>query len=187
MKSNKVLSDHELIKLTLSGNQDSYAEIVKRYQSLVKHVCCNLVKNNAIADEICQASFLSAWEKLYSFKYGSFKSWLCRIAYHQAVNFIRCSKNETNYIEKETHYAEQSFGQDSQYTTENAEMQILLNKAMNELSEDQQHVITLVYVVGMTYTEVADAMRIPLSTAKSHGQRAMKKILSTINGKTDAQ
>jgi RNA polymerase sigma-70 factor (ECF subfamily) len=179
------LSDHELVKLTLNDDQSSYAELVKRYQSLVKHVCIKVVRSDSIADEISQSTFLSAWEKLFSFKFGSFKSWLVSIAYRQAVSFVRRHKNETTLIAAQTSELALRENMGTHQTDNAADFQLILDKAMSDLTEVQQHVITLVYIAGMSYAEVAESMQIPISTAKSHSQRAMKKILHKVNGEID--
>src|ERR1700712_4788883 len=99
------LSDIELIKLSLNGNQSAYADLVKRHQRFVFTLAIRFTKSREDAEEVAQDCFIKAYRSLESFKQESkFSTWLYSIVYTTAMTSLRKKRIDTASIEdEETH------------------------------------------------------------------------------------
>ena len=95
-----IQDDDQIIKECLSGNTDSYKNLVDKYQIRIINTCYKYTKNIVDAEDVAQEVFLKAFQNLSSFKFDSkFYSWIYRIAVNTSLNYIN-SKEKRN--EKET-------------------------------------------------------------------------------------
>src|ERR1700760_1821453 len=110
------LSDIELIKQTLSGNQAAYADLVKRHQRFVFTLALRFAKNREDAEEIAQDCFIKAYRSLGSFQQQSkFSTWLYSIVYTTSMTSLRKKRVDTDSIDDESIYVQvenQSSGYD---------------------------------------------------------------------------
>ena len=82
--------EEKVIASVLSGDKDAFSEIVIKYQTTVYNLAFKMVRNEQDALDIAQETFLRIYSSLGSFKGGSrFSTWIYRIAYNQAIDFIR--------------------------------------------------------------------------------------------------
>ncbi len=84
-------SDAELTaNLLATRDPGAFGELVRRHQALVRNMLARMTGDRAAADDIAQDAFVHAFERLDQFSgRGSFKSWLCRIAYTKLVDAAR--------------------------------------------------------------------------------------------------
>src|ERR1700727_697756 len=96
------LSDAELIEQTLAGNQQAYADLVKRHQRFVFTLAMRFVKTREDAEEVSQDSFIKAYRSLSAFQGNSkFSTWLYSIVYTTAMTFLRKRRLDTDSIDDE--------------------------------------------------------------------------------------
>jgi len=89
--------DVELVSQTLTGNQDAFGKLVRRYQGLVFGLAYHRVKNAQDAEDIAQDAFLSAYINLKQLrKPEKFGSWLRQIA----TNLCRAYQQRRSYEAK---------------------------------------------------------------------------------------
>lgn len=79
------LADSELVTRSGTGDEQAYAELVHRHQSLVCSVAFSHCGSLSVSEEVAQEAFLKAWQKLSELENPShFKGWICTIARHLA-------------------------------------------------------------------------------------------------------
>jgi len=75
--------DEELVRRTLSGEVENFAELISRYQSAVQGLAYHLAGNFEDAEDIAQETFITAYLKLRQLRDpGSFVPWLRQIAFN---------------------------------------------------------------------------------------------------------
>jgi RNA polymerase sigma-70 factor (ECF subfamily) len=81
--------DAALVRAALAGDLSAFDTLVVRHQdSLFASLVC-MTGNRSSAEELAQAAFVRAWEKLASFRREArFKTWLFRIAHHLCLNYL---------------------------------------------------------------------------------------------------
>lgn len=98
MESVEPIEDPEVIRETLGGSPNAFAEIVRRYQGDVRMFVSRWVQCPAAADDIAQEVFVAAYQNLDRFDdQGSLKSWLIGIAKNKARLHLRSETRRRNH------------------------------------------------------------------------------------------
>ncbi|PHS23464.1 MAG: RNA polymerase subunit sigma-70 [Robiginitomaculum sp.] len=174
-------SDIELTALVVAtGDQHAFGQLVERYQTLVRAMLTRMTGNHALADDLAQDAFIKAYRKIGTFSgKGSFKSWLCRIAYTEFLQAIRKRKAASAAMERfKVH-------QEIEERSDNWEQgdAMDLDRALGHLSEVERTAIVLCFSSGMSHSEVSDVMDLPLGTVKSHINRGKAKMRTLLEEK----
>lgn len=166
-------SDEDLVALVLAArDRDAFGELVRRHQALVRAMLMRMCRNHAQADDLAQDTFIRAFNKIEGFKgEGTFKAWLCRIAYTEFLMHARKRKSAQRTSEalarepEETNEAPRAAGQS-----------LDLDRALATLKEDERTCVILCYANGLTHGEAAEVTGLPLGTVKSHVNRGRDKL-----------
>jgi RNA polymerase sigma factor (sigma-70 family) len=170
-----VISDIDLAHQAASGDEAAFETLVRRYQGNVRGLCRRLTRHAAEADDVAQATFLMAWRKIGAYRGGSFKSWICTIAYREFLKARRKKKIEVEFDEQ-VHV----LGFDS--SAARLPEQMDLDRSLRLLPENQRICVVLCVASGMSHSEAAAATGFPLGTVKSHvnrGVAALRKQLAS--------
>jgi RNA polymerase sigma factor (sigma-70 family) len=165
------VTEARLAEAAALGDIDAFERLVREHQGAVRALLRRIADDPATADDVCQAAFIQAWRKLAEFRGGSFRAWVCSIAYRlHARQWRRSGKPPFNIDEMpEAHTPSPGAGID-------------LDRAIAELAPVQRHAIVLSCVVGMSHAEIAEATGWPLGTVKSHIQRAKTRLREQLEG-----
>jgi len=168
-------SDLELVALVVaSRDQHAFAKLVKRHEVLIRNMLVRMTSNHALADDLAQNAFLQAWNKIDNFSgKGTFKGWLCRIAYTEFLQNYRKVKSTAKAMEKLKVHNEVIGGRASNWGNGDA---MDLDRALSQLSEIERNLIVLCYSTGLTNDEAAQVSGLPLGTVKSHIKRGKEKM-----------
>lgn len=168
-------TDLDLAKEAASGQEAAYETLVRRYQGPVRGLTRRLAAHAAEADDVAQAAFLTAWRKIGSYRGGSFKAWLCTIAYREFLQARRKKKPEVEFDES-THII--AFDNSAARMADHLD----LDRALKTLPENQRICVVLCVASGLSHPEAAAATGFPLGTVKSHvnrGVAALRQQLAT--------
>lgn len=132
-----------------------------------------LTKNQVDADDLVQATVLRALEKKELFEDGTnLFGWSSKIMYNLFVTeYRRKIKFETQY-DPDNYINAASVGAQQESKMAYAEVQ----DAMEYLSEDHKRILIMVCVRNMSYTEVSEALQIPVGTVRSRLSRARESL-----------
>src|SRR5512136_3468781 len=87
-------TDAELLRQVAAGNEVAFAELYDLYAPSVYNYLLRLVNESAVAEEILQEVFLAIWQSAHRFREeAKVKTWLLRIALHQAVSWLRRTRD----------------------------------------------------------------------------------------------
>ncbi|MCF8878686.1 sigma-70 family RNA polymerase sigma factor [Hyphobacterium sp. SN044] len=165
-------SDEELVALVVAARDTvAFGELVRRHQGLVRSMLARMCGNRALAEDLAQEAFIRAFRKIGSFTgAGSFKAWLCRIAYNE---FLMSARKR-----KATEKAMDRFKQDVDDTEAPRDMGSVvdLDRALATLKEDERAAVVLCYASGLSHSEAAEMLNMPLGTVKSHVNRGREKL-----------
>ncbi|HHT49004.1 MAG TPA: sigma-70 family RNA polymerase sigma factor [Firmicutes bacterium] len=190
----KLAKDREtaLVHQAKAGDEDAFRLIVERNQSKVYHLLLGMLRDEDQAQELTQETFVKAWKGLSGFRGDStLWTWLYRIAYYTALDFLRKTKRQTHQV-----FLEESGGDlTEQQEKEPLEVVIKrdreedLHKALARLSFAQRVVLILYYFQGLSYREIAEITRRPLGTIRAElhrGKERLRKIIIKKWGLNDA-
>ncbi len=165
-----------LVKLCLEGDGNAFSQLVAKYQNAVYGLCFHTVGNFADAQDLAQKSFITAYERLSQLKDPSrFAGWLRKITMNICRMHLRKKKNRVISIEE---IDERKLVSPRPSVKENLiakEKKDLVTQAMASLSKESHLTLTLHYLDGMSYQEIASFLGVTRSAVDSRLQRARKK------------
>ena len=173
------LGDNEIISRVLQGEQNAYAELVKRYQSYVFTLILRMVKTREDAEEIAQDVFVKAYRSLADFRGDSkFSTWLYTITNTTSITFLRKKKLEIHSLDNEKVF-ETADNKDSGFRANLIEQKSrvnMVNEAIAMLSPDDAEIITLFYKAEQNLEEIGRILRLETNTVKVRLHRARGRL-----------
>ncbi len=166
------VNDSELVSRYINLNDcKAFAELVKRYKSKVYTTIYLIVKDQYVAEDILQDTFVKAVEMLRKGSYneeGKFLPWILRIAHNMAIdNFRRDKRYPTIVFEDGSNvfntleFAEDSY-EDVQIKNETHKH---LRELIKRLPEPQREVLVMRHYEDLSFQEIAEATGVSINTA----------------------
>ena len=156
---------------------DAFQKLYNMYSENICGVINTIVKNNSVAEEICQDVFMKAWKNAesYNASKGRFFTWILNIARNAAIDEIR-SKSHKN--SKKNLSADYFVGiLESMTDSEEGKEDIIgLKKLLVNLKDKCIEIIELLYFKGLTQKEVSKELDIPLGTVKTRNRSCISQI-----------
>jgi RNA polymerase sigma-70 factor (ECF subfamily) len=177
----------------LTGKESAYVEVYNQYAGLIYRLCFSLLRHREDAEEVLQDSFEYAFRRLQNYdpNKASFKTWLYQIAISRCRNKRRRKwliTTSINALGREQIADESVVSPDDSVTLN--ERQLLVWKALGDLSPKLRETAILRYYEGLTYGQIGEVLNIPAKTAESRmrlAHKALRKILiSDIGIQVDA-
>ncbi|MBN2621544.1 RNA polymerase sigma factor [candidate division WOR-3 bacterium] len=174
------LKDHELVKLVKAGELAPYDELVRRHQIKIHDLCYKMLRNYDDARDMAQETFLKAYRKINKFKgKAKFSTWLYRIAVNNCLNYIKKQRPTEELFEEIT-----STGKDDPVQIfKGKRFREKITAAVAKLPEVQKAVFTLRTLEDLSYQEVSDILKKPVSTVKVNHHLAVKNLRNYLKGK----
>jgi RNA polymerase sigma factor (sigma-70 family) len=173
------LTDTEIIKRVLHGEQALYGQLVQRYQQFVFTLVLRFTDNREDAEEISQDIFVKAYRSLADFRGESkFSTWLYTIVRTSCITFLRKKKLATTSIDNERTFVtlenrESSF---SANLVEQKSRHAVVTSAIRQLSPDDAQLITLFYKGEQSLEEIGRIMGYDPNTVKVKLHRARHRL-----------
>ena len=86
------MNEETLIQQAQKGDVAAFNRLVVQYQELVFNVAYRIMGDPAAAEDVAQETFITAYQSLRTFRGGSFKSWLIRVATNRCYDELRRRK-----------------------------------------------------------------------------------------------
>ena len=176
--------DRELVLRMTQGDEHAMRELVHRHGDMMFSLAVAILRDPADAHEACSDAFLQAWRTAHRFDplRGGVPAWLATITRSRALDRrrARTRRGEIGPAVLETG------GRGSEpltppedapdRLTESIETRRLVEQAMTDLPEAQRRVIELAYFGGLSQSEIAEHLSVPLGTVKTRTLAAMKRL-----------
>jgi RNA polymerase sigma-70 factor, ECF subfamily len=167
--------DPGLVSSAQAGEMAAFNELVARHQTVVYNLCLRMLADRPSAEDATQEAFFAAYRSIRSFRGGSFRGWLLRIASNQCYDALRRRHNHpTEPLAEEPLVADPAPQPDN--LALGAETLAAIERAIAQLPPDQRLCVLLVDVQGLDYDEAAEAMNVNLGTVKSRLSRARARL-----------
>lgn len=166
--------DIRLIKGILNGDVKCFEALINKYEMKILKFIYYKVGQKEVAEDICQEVFITAYNKLNTFKYDyAFSSWLYTIARNKCIDYGRKKGKR-----KETSLEEVRFMESNSIKPEEAyeykEMKSLIEEYLNTLGKIDRDIIILRYVNELTFSEIAQVLKIKESKVKNRFYKLKK-------------
>ena len=167
-----VLSDRALLNNYLSGDRSAISELIERHSQRVRNYIGMMVKDDDIADDIFQETFIKAVQVIDEGRYvdsGKFLSWVLRIAHNRVLDYFRREKASKQVNESEAGYDMIGTMRFSEPTAEDnlvqSEVEQSVRNLIDQLPEEQQEVVRLRYYSKLSFQEIAEQTDVSINTA----------------------
>lgn len=175
-------SDQDLVKLYINGQETVIEELLRRHKSKIYTSIYLLVKDQYLAEDIFQDTFIKVINTLRSGRYneeGKFLPWVMRIAHNLVIDFFR--------REKRTPTITSADGTDVlnllQVMEESAEERMLreqthvdLRKMIQLLPDEQKEVLIMRHYADLSFKEIADLTEVSINTALGRMRYALSNL-----------
>jgi RNA polymerase sigma-70 factor (ECF subfamily) len=195
--------DIELVEQTRAGNHDAFRVLYQRYHRRVYALAFGVVQNADDALDVVQDGFIKAHRHLDKFEgNSSFYTWLYRIIMNLSIDHIRKHKRgrHVDFDDAINHDQDEGgddgllprvLGQNPGKSLVRKEIREQISKALAELSDNHRTVLVMRELEGLSYEEMAQAMKCSKGTIMSrlfHARRNMqKRLLEYMGGQKDLE
>ncbi len=176
--------DEKIVKLVQEGDIDSFSVLVERYEVKIKRYAKKFLSGREDIEDVVQNVFIKAYKNIQGFDVKrKFSSWIYRIAHNEFVNALKKKKTGLQLFSLDILLPylvdEEKINQEIEFK----EIRQSLRYCLNKIDIKYKEPIILYYLENMSYREVADIMRIPISTVGIRLKRG-KKMLKLCYEKT---
>ena len=166
-------SDAELVAQVLQNHSEAYTQLVERYRDAIYGLVYHYVGDFEEARDLTQETFVKAYLHLAQLQDPRrFGAWLRQIAVNECLMSQRRRRNETSLEEMAARNEEPSTGDEA----DRIAVRLMVRKALACLSEASRLTVTLFYVDGYTYSDIASFLDVPVSTVRSRLRNARARL-----------
>jgi RNA polymerase sigma factor (sigma-70 family) len=186
----RVLSDQDLVQAYIKGDPAAIETLVKRHRSKVFTYILLTIKNQQLAEDLFQETFIKVVQSLRGGKYkdnGRFLSWVIRIAHNLIIDHFRKEKQMNAVSNDETEVdlfnSRRFSGRNIEEMIVDSQIRAELRSLINELPEDQREVVLLRHYGELSFKEIADQTGVSINTALGRMRYALINLRKLIKEK----
>lgn len=150
------------------------ARFVELHQQALRAFLRRACGDWALADDLAQETFLTAWEKIGDLAPdANVRAWLCGIGYNKTLTALRSARRAR---QREADYQEAAPVTGAPHPAD----KMALDRAMADLPVEQRAAVALCLAGDFSHAEAAEVLALPLGTVKSHVTRGRARLLQAL-------
>ena len=175
-------SDGDLLQRIGDGDRPAFEILYKRYARAVLGLALRRLGDRGRAEEAVQETFASIWRSASSYKpeRGPGAPWLYAVARHAIVDRFRARSEPPAEAPEEA-----STEPGPAERAESSFVSWRVHRALEELPQNERTVIELAYWGGMSQSEVAEFLNVPLGTVKTRTRSGLGRLAGLLEGELE--
>ena len=184
MKEFEGMTNEALALLYVGGNNKAFDELLERTQSSLFAYIMFVVRNEDVANDIFQETFVKVITKLQEGRYtdsGKFTFWLTRIAHNVIIDWFRAQKSEhiidladdNNLSNLEGEQVQESFRESEMV---NAQVMNDVKRMMEALPAAQREVVYMRFYQQLSFKEIAEMTGVSINTSLGRMRYALMNL-----------
>jgi RNA polymerase sigma-70 factor (ECF subfamily) len=174
--------DEALLALAAREDEGALAALYDRYGRVAYGLALRIVRDPALAEDAVQEAFLTVWRAAASFRSDRAKpsTWILTLVHRRAVDVVR-REERRRAAPLEGNEEPDAYGLATDEEIELTDRRRLVQEALRQLPDDQREALELAYYGGLTQSELAERLSVPLGTIKSRmftGLRRLRDLLA---------
>lgn len=171
-----LFDDIDVMRRITARDQQAFQALYQEYGKAVYSLAYRIIQNSSLAEEVTQDAFLKVWHHKSEWdpNKGKLKSWLLAIAHFTAIDRLRQENrqphlhpNSIEDVEETTLMLRaESLWQDG----------TVLRLLVSQLPPEQAAMIELAFFRGMSHSEIASTLHIPLGTVKTRLRNGIQRL-----------
>ena len=167
----KPVDDRKIIERVLQGDTEAFNLLVRQWEKPIYNFILRMIGDRDEALDLCQDSFMKAYRELDTLKARDrFSAWLYRIAHNTCFSRLRKDQGKT-FVE---------LAPETRATRTSIESRLAVEKALQQLPEDQREAVILKVYQNLKFDEIAVIQEAPVSTVKSRLYMGFEKLRSIL-------
>jgi RNA polymerase sigma-70 factor (ECF subfamily) len=170
--------DADMARRLKNRDPDVVGEIYDRYGRIAYTLILRIVRDQAVAEDLVQESFLRVWNRAQAFdaERGALGPWILTVARNQALDYIRSVQGRvwSGMVSADNEHP--SLFRDCEGNMLDGIRLDQIRLALAKLTDQQRTVIELAYFEGLSHSEMAEKMSQPLGTVKTWIRAALKTL-----------
>jgi len=165
------INESELVSAYIQGDDAAFDTLVERYKSKIYTTIYLVVKDQYVAEDLMQDTFIKAIKTLRNGKYneeGKFLPWILRIGHNLAIDYFRRAKRYPKVVFEDGSnvFNTLNFSENSVETKQiKKESHEHLRGLIKQLPDQQREVLIMRHYEDMSFQEIADATGVSINTA----------------------
>jgi RNA polymerase sigma-70 factor (ECF subfamily) len=177
--------DQRTLEQLAGGNEGALAELYDRHSRLLYSLALRIVRHQADAEDVLQEVFSQVWRQAsrYDASRGTVVGWLVTLTRGRAIDRLRRERVKPDQVRDELaarDLPDRGMSADLQLVT--AEQALQVRAALEALPDTQRVPLELAYFEGLTQTEIADRLTVPLGTVKTRMRQALLRLREALAG-----
>jgi RNA polymerase sigma-70 factor, ECF subfamily len=175
-----VHNDKRLAQRMANGDRNSYAEFVDAYGSRIHQLVQRYADGKTDAEDLTQEIFIDLYRCIGSFRGDSaLSTWVYRIAVNHCLKY-RDRKPPATVAYDDALQTETDRDGNPEEWTARRELSDHIHGALDDLSPPHRDVVILHELHGLTYSECAAILNVPIGTVKSRLSNAFRRLRDTL-------
>ncbi len=173
------VGDRELVAEMAGGDAEALGALYDRHSPLLRALVFRILPSTAEAEDLVHDVFLEAWQHAaeYDPARGTVRAWLVLRARSRALDRVR-SAPVARTVSAAADQLERAVRDEGDATL--APDQARVRRVLAELPEGQRLVLLLGYFEGLSSSEIAERIGIPIGTVKSRTAAALSRLRSAL-------
>jgi RNA polymerase sigma-70 factor (ECF subfamily) len=171
-------TDGRLIERVGRGDRDAFEQLYRRFARPVLAMAVRQLGDNGRAEDATQETFAAIWRSARSYRSerGTGSAWLFAVARHAIIDRARQKREHVAEMPEEV--------SDWAGPAERAEESWLawrVHSALEQLPERERAVVELAYWSGLSQTEIASYLDVPLGTVKTRTRTGLARLAGLLD------
>lgn len=169
-----------LLSLCEKGNQLAQLEVYNRYQKAMYNTAVRIVKDTAEAEDVMQESFITAFNKLHTFKGdATFGAWLKKIVVNNSITQYKKSQRYVAIAEENLEEFEETENSITEEEYKSMKTSQVL-ESMETIHDNYKQVLCLHFIEGFDYEEICEILQISYANCRTLISRAKESLRKKI-------
>jgi RNA polymerase sigma-70 factor (ECF subfamily) len=179
MTNASAFDEAELMRRLRARDQAALGELYDRYGRLVYGLSLRILGNDGrLAEESTQDTFMRVWTQAEAWdpNKGRFATWLLTITRRTAIDLLRKEKLPIRSTAVAIDDLAESLGDQSIVDDPLWSNGLLIQKLLRQLPDEQRQVIQLAFYAGLSHSQIAEQLNVPLGTVKTRVRLGLQKL-----------
>ncbi|MCA9149654.1 MAG: sigma-70 family RNA polymerase sigma factor [Planctomycetales bacterium] len=175
--------DQEILQRVLGGDVDAFRQLFRRLEADVYQLCARILNDTNDAEDVTSEVFFEFWERRDRFdpQRSSIRTYLLLLTRSRAIDRLRSLVNNRKPQPASDEQLENQMLSTANFASPGdslvqAETQHLAAEKLKSLEPQQRAVLELTFYRGLSHTQIAEQLAMPLGTVKSHLRRGVAQL-----------
>lgn len=171
--------DGELVRLMRQRNPEAFELVYERHAAAALGLARAMLRERSLAEDVTQEAFVAVWRGCANYRpeRGSVRTWVLGITRNRAIDALRRRSSQERIRASAEAFPERLAEREPTASAVVRDDEARdVRTAIETLPDDQREAIELAFFTGLSQTEIAGALELPLGTVKGRMRLALNKL-----------